>query len=216
MQKIKKNGFAISGIVYPILIITIFLVVQILFMLQTRKSVLDKSRTELADSVNNANQVYNNEELSTLISEQQKKIEELEKKMKDSGKNMYPVGSIYTSVKNTNPSSLFGGTWVSYGSGRTLVGVDAAQSEFSTVEKTGGEKSHVLTINEMPSHSHPLNKNVPYGMPYNNLTGTATGTGGSVFYKESYAPFTIGNAGGNQAHNNLQPYITVYMWKRTA
>ena len=64
---------------------------------------------------------------------------------------MYPVGSIYFSAVGTNPSELFGfGTWQAWGAGRVPVGVDASQTEFNAVEKTGGEKAHALTINEMP------------------------------------------------------------------
>ena len=67
---------------------------------------------------------------------------------------IYPIGSIYISIKNTNPSTLFGGTWVSWGAGRVPVGVDTTQNEFKTVEKTGGEKTHKLTVSEMPKHTH--------------------------------------------------------------
>lgn len=67
---------------------------------------------------------------------------------------IYPVGSIYMSVNATNPSELFGGTWVAWGSGRVPVGVDTSDSDFSTIEKTGGKKTHELSINEMPSHTH--------------------------------------------------------------
>ena len=67
---------------------------------------------------------------------------------------IYPVGSIYMSVNATNPSELFGGTWVAWGSGRVPVGVDTSDSDFLTIEKTGGEKTHELSINEMPSHIH--------------------------------------------------------------
>ena len=124
--------------------------------------------------------------------------------------DIYPVGSIYLSVNSVNPSTLFGGTWVAFGTGRTLVGVDTNDSSFNTVEKTGGEKSHQLTINEMPSHTH-------------NITGAA---GGTSFPVTNYGDFIAKNTayeygfntytGGNGYHNNLQPYITCYMWKRTA
>jgi len=60
--------------------------------------------------------------------------------------NAYPIGSIYLSVNNTNPSSLFGGVWEAWGAGRCLVGVDTTQVEFNAVEKTGGEKEHTLTV----------------------------------------------------------------------
>ena len=68
--------------------------------------------------------------------------------------NIFPVGSIYMAVVSTNPSSFFGGTWTAFGTGRTVVGIDAGQTEFDTVEETGGAKTHTLTTSEMPSHTH--------------------------------------------------------------
>ena len=128
---------------------------------------------------------------------------------------IYPVGSIYISVSNTNPSTLFGGTWTAFGTGKTLVGVDTSQTEFNTVEKTGGEKNHTLTVNEMPSHTHSIFTDV--------LTNDVNANGGFGYYGfgnynlTSFNNFQMINyTGGNEAHNNLQPYITVYMWKRTA
>lgn len=118
------------------------------------------------------------------------------------------------SVNNVNPTTLFGGTWISWGSGRVPVGVDTSQTEFNTVEKTGGEKTHQLTVNEMPSHTHALNNGNPGGnieswngnyFPANSETNRTYG------YE-----MPVGFAGGDQPHNNLQPYITCYMWKRTA
>ena len=134
---------------------------------------------------------------------------------------IYPVGSIYMSVSHTSASAvataLGGGTWVAWGSGRVPLGMGSnGTTNYTTVEATGGEEKHTLTASEMPSHSHTLQKNVPYGLPYNNTSGAACGAGGGVYYGESYSPFTIKNAGGDIAHNNLQPYITVYMYKRTA
>jgi hypothetical protein len=125
---------------------------------------------------------------------------------------IYPVGSIYLSVNPVNPSTLFGGTWVSIGAGRALVGVDASQSEFNTVEKIGGAKTHTLTVDQMPIHSH-----APKGI--------TTPTGGAVRFQATTGSFTdmvslsqdcLANAGNGVAHNNLQPYITCYIWKRTA
>lgn len=122
----------------------------------------------------------------------------------------WPIGSIYISVVNTNPSQWFGGTWQSFGSGRVLVGVDSNQSEFSTVEKTGGEKTHILSISEMPSHNHPIkNANVGGGVTtYNTVKAEdKRGWAGNIY---------TDNTGGGKAHNNLQPYITVYMWRRVS
>lgn len=66
----------------------------------------------------------------------------------------YPIGSIYISINDINPATLFGGTWQQFGKGRTLVGVDENDNDFNIVQKTGGEKTHQLTINELPSHTH--------------------------------------------------------------
>ena len=130
---------------------------------------------------------------------------------------IYPVGSIYMSVNNTNPSILFGGTWESWGAGRVPVGVDVNDTAFDTVEETGGEKTHTLTTTEMPSHGHSVTwqSNCP---PWLQAGGygqiTASGSGGAN--KANIGSITINNTGGSGAHNNLQPYITCYMWKRTA
>lgn len=124
----------------------------------------------------------------------------------------YPIGSIYMSVNNTDPSTLFGGTWVSWGAGRVPVGVDTSDNDFSTVEKTGGEKKHTLTVNEMPSHYHSLNTvingtNPGDSAPYRIQTDKYQWGGTGVYTSTD-------GTGGSQPHNNVQPYITCYMWKR--
>lgn len=123
---------------------------------------------------------------------------------------IYPVGTIYTSVSSANPTTFFGGTWVAFGSGKTLIGVDLSDADFNTVEKTGGEKTHTLTINEMPSHNHNKLK-LRWGTAAGaNAVYGSNGTGsGSDRDSESYE-------GGDQPHNILQPYITVYFWKRVS
>ena len=121
---------------------------------------------------------------------------------------IYPVGSIYISVNSTNPGDFLGGTWVEFGQGKTLVGVNTSETEFNTVEKTGGEKTHKLAISEMPSHNH-----------YNDTwAANASGSQFLYFYGQKGTPGNryTGSTGGGGAHNNLQPYITVYFWKRTA
>ena len=150
---------------------------------------------------------------------------------------IYPIGSIYMSVNNVNPSELFGGTWVAWGSGRVPVGVNTSDSNFNTVEKTGGEKTHKLTVSEMPSHSHSVSgstnttgahthgtgsNNFWIGSDTNNIaSGTSTGrtTISKTASDGAHSHTVSGTAdatGGGGAHNNLQPYITCYMWKRTA
>lgn len=123
---------------------------------------------------------------------------------------VYPVGTIYTSVSNANPGTIFGGTWEAFGSGKTLVGVDTSDTDFATAQKTGGEKTHTLTIDEMPRHNHDVIKprwNTSIGA---NAVFGSNGSGtGEEYDERAYE-------GGGQPHNILQPYITVYFWKRTA
>ena len=121
---------------------------------------------------------------------------------------VYPVGSIYINATvSTNPGTLLGfGTWVAFGAGRVPVGIDATQTEFDTAEETGGSKTHTLTIAEMPSHTHDVTMSTS-DTDNNNLSeGNTSGT----------STFTTTSTGGGSAHNILQPYIVVYMWKRTA
>lgn len=120
---------------------------------------------------------------------------------------IYPVGSIYMSVNNVSPQSFIGGTWVAWGAGRVPVGVDPNDTSFDTAEEKGGEKTHTLTVSEIPSHNH--------GAYY---TGSSTGDKYYNWYGASgnAMAYDIINTGGGGAHNNLQPYITCYMWKRTA
>lgn len=120
---------------------------------------------------------------------------------------VYPVGSIYMNASNgTNPATLIGfGTWVAFGAGRVPVGIDSGDTDFDTAEETGGAKTHTLTVDELPAHTH----SVPNSGSQNNSFDSGTTVGNDV-------TGTSGSTGGDQAHNNLQPYIVVYMWKRTA
>lgn len=125
---------------------------------------------------------------------------------------VYPVGSLYMSVNNVNPATLFGGTWEAWGAGRMPVGVDAAQSEFDTVEKTGGAKTVTLTGNQIPSVGLQVQGSQYH---YGGTTGGGGINAGTYGANVSDGP-KVTTLGGGQAHNNLQPYITCYMWKRTA
>ena len=128
--------------------------------------------------------------------------------------NLYPVGSIYMTTTMTRAiqvSEALGGTWVAWGAGRVPVGVDATQTEFNTVNKTGGEKTHTLTINEMPSHQHKLSLT-----NYGSDVASGVNWGNNGVKKYAYSHDMIEPVGGGSAHNNLQPYITCYMYKRTA
>lgn len=148
---------------------------------------------------------------------------------------IYPVGSIYMSVNNANPGTLFGGTWERIQDTFLL-----AAGQTYSAGATGGEAAHTLSYSEMPEHAHysmgktaaengdwtfPLIKNVP------NYSGawatridptnaehvlfasyTADGHGFNDVTQVAYT----GASGGGQAHNNMPPYLAVYVWKRTA
>lgn len=126
---------------------------------------------------------------------------------------MYPVGSIYMSATLSNASAVnnaLPGTWEAWGAGRVPVGVDTSQTEFNTVGKTGGEKTHKLTVDEMPKHYHT--------MCSVDTSGGSQGKRNGTYYQGgwwgNYESTT--ETGGDGAHNNLQPYITCYMYKRVS
>ena len=117
----------------------------------------------------------------------------------------YPVGSIYTSVVSTNPNTLLGvGVWSAIGQGRVLLGAGGGY----TAGATGGTATETLTISQIPSHSHTSGWYGPRGADgHVNIFASNQPNDGSV---------NTGSAGGGAAHNNLQPYLVVYMWKRTS
>lgn len=126
----------------------------------------------------------------------------------------YPVGSIYMSANATDPGTLFGGTW-SRIQGRFLLAADGSHAAGST----GGEETHTLTVEEIANHFHSFS--------ISGATKTAivdTGeysdefglhfTSGEASYRA--APGSMDSTGGNQPHNNMPPYLSVYVWQRTA
>lgn len=114
----------------------------------------------------------------------------------------YPVGSIYLAYNHTNPGTLFGGTWV-----RLENAFLWASGASATIGQTGGESTHTLTIDELPSHSH--------GSVY---SGMGTGTKNTAWLASGGDKMVYGAlyAGGGQAHNNMPPYIQISAWRRTA
>lgn len=129
---------------------------------------------------------------------------------------IYPVGSIYMSVNPTNPSELFPLTaWAEWGKGRVPVGVDTSQTEFNKAEKTGGSKAVTLAVDQIPSHTHKVPKPEWYGTTSQSDTGFGLLKTKNPI-KDGSDGFVSASAGGGKAHSNLQPYITCYMWVRTA
>ena len=133
--------------------------------------------------------------------------------------DVYPVGSFYINAAvATNPGTLLGfGTWVAFGAGRVMVGIDASQTEFDLLGEEGGAKTHQLTEAELPSHFH-LSGYGADATPRHGTTGSLSSVridnDGNAFFSTSAAHTS--SVGSGTAHNNLQPYIVVYMWRRTA
>lgn len=126
---------------------------------------------------------------------------------------IYPVGSIYMSVNSTNPATLFGGTW-SQLKDRFLLGAGSSYSAGAT----GGAATHTLTAAQMPSHTHVQNGN-KYTPMYSDNNGSNTGwcLASQIQPTNTGATeVTTNSTGSGQAHNNMPPYLVVYMWKRTA
>ena len=172
--------------------------------------------------------------------------------------DIYPVGSIVINADGTNPGTRFGGTWQQIAGGRCIIGANSTYPAGST----GGEATHKLTANEIPSHKHSASLSSAGGHKHNrgtmNITGKfiqAAQNDGSGIFEGAFAnagyiagecahksdgravcdfsaarawtgetnsagdhghTVTIGNTGGGQAHNNMQPYLAVYIWQRTA
>ena len=119
----------------------------------------------------------------------------------------YPVGAIYMSANSTNPQNLFGGTWVQI-KDRFLL---AAGTTYKA-GATGGEATHTLTVDEIPNHQHVLwypNE----GGEQSAAIGYPEAGSKNTWYAEASK---TGGAGGGAAHNNMPPYLSVYVWKRTA
>jgi len=129
--------------------------------------------------------------------------------------NAYPVGSIYMNCSNaTNPATLLGfGTWSAFGEGRVLIGIDSSDSDFDSAEETGGSKTHTLTEAQLPSHRHTIGSN-------DSTAGFGGAAGNQEFVQDAGSgigtPCNTSFTGSGQAHTIVQPYIVVYMWKRTA
>ena len=142
----------------------------------------------------------------------------------------YPVGSIYMNATvATNPATLLGfGTWAAFGAGKVPVGIDTGDTDFDTIGETGGTKDAII-----PTHNHTASSSststdsghthsVARGLGASGSGGDALLSGGGVQSGSATAVITtettttIANTGESATGKNLQPYIVVYMWKRTA
>lgn len=197
---------------------------------QSETAVMSQKATTIAL----ANAVTNSATNPTVSNAIDEKIKEATKDLvsiKDIFNIIYPIGSVYVSVNSVNPSSTFGGSWVSWGAGRVPVGVDTSDGNFNTVEKTGGSSEH--------RHDWRIGMHWFYGDVGGE--GAWHSTGAYVYSDDRYDGWArefdslsvsingnnsttnkIVTAGGKYSQGNtsatstLQPYITCYMWKRIA
>lgn len=139
--------------------------------------------------------------------------------MSDMLSRIYPVGSIYMSVTSASPADLFGGTWERI-KDRFLL----ASGDTYSAGSTGGEAQHTLTVDEMPSHHHTIDvyasaesrigttlRDAQQGKPLSAIWAENSATMSGENFEQH-----IGNTGSSKPHNNMPPYLTVYIWKRIA
>jgi hypothetical protein len=135
---------------------------------------------------------------------------------------VYPVGSIYVNAAvSTNPATLLGfGTWEAFGAGRVMVGFNSSDALFDTLEETGGSKdavvvSHTHTITD-PGHSHTISNGLGLAQNFGNGGGNDSNARSDPSLVANTTGISVNTAGVSGTNANVQPYITVRMWKRTA
>lgn len=136
---------------------------------------------------------------------------------------IFPIGQIIIKGDDADYSNWLGFTWERTAVGKVLVGYDSKDTDFNTIGKTGGEKKHKLTIDEMPAHSHKLKGNTNVVFDENSIypyllesakRGYADGS--NVTFSGDYEINDTTTKGGGQAHNNMPPYQVVAYWKRVS
>lgn len=150
---------------------------------------------------------------------------------------VYPVGSIYLTMGDDDPSDLFGGTWEQIECGRFLVAAagrtdgdttkDTSANEGNAgwypIGETGGERRHTLSLGEMPAHNHGSAGAHTHKVGHKRADTYGTGKADAMHYSGTFdvdsgsaGAHTHATAGGGGSHENRPPYIAVAMWRRTA
>jgi len=123
--------------------------------------------------------------------------------------NLFPIGYRIFINSDADYSNYLGFTWQKVAKGKVLVGKDENDEDFDTLGNTGGEKEHTLTIQEMPSHNHGIKINIPV-----SVQQYSSGTPRWPYQDDDNIHKWTESTGGNQSHNNLQPYEVVNIWER--
>lgn len=177
-------------------------------MTETNETLESGNDTEITNLTELIAEVENLKAEITKLKEATKQIDEI-----------YPIGSIYMTTEIATAEAMaekFGGIWEAYAEGRTIVGVGTSDETFE-IGQTGGESNHILTVKEMPRHDHQSVSGAHSTTVYTDADGYTENAKGywldSISISTQYSSNT-GYAGETQAHNNMQPYMVTYMWKR--
>ena len=172
-----------------------------------------------ADNAINQQLTQKTTELTNKINKNTSDITSINRTIDEYWKTIYPVGSIYVSTSATfNPQTTWGGRWVKTAKGRCLIGAN----DTYPLGTTGGEEAHYLTGNEMPPHGHTAGKAATFKLSNEGIAASAIDHYGKQFlYIDQSSTSTsevlnTNSTGGGASHNNMQPYLAVYIWERTA
>lgn len=227
----KKNNKAITLIALVVTIVIILILAGAMLgivvnggIFNQAKYATNKYNNSVDEENNTLKELYSQLKIASSGSLENVDMTTLKQVILDS---TYPVGSIYLTTDNRNPSETLGGTWEKYAEGKTIIGegtntensetytftIDQQQDETDANKNPTGEYKHQLSVAEMPSHNHSINNK--YSIYYWKGGGGA-GTQGSTGWYSGSPSTSIGinNTGGDASHNNIQPYVTTYMWKR--
>lgn len=172
-----------------------------------------------ADNEINQKLTQEKTELTSKIDNNTSQITSLQEMLSAYWQLIYPVGSIYVSTSATfKPQTTWGGTWVKTAKGRCLIGAN----DTYPLGSTGGEAAHYLTSNEMPSHEHSAGKAANFKLANEGIASNAIDHYGEQFLwidqssTSASSVLNTNSSGGGASHNNMQPYLAVYIWERTA
>lgn len=174
-----------------------------------REARIFADNTEKNARISADNQI--NQKLTQETTERKNEDANITTTIEDYWKKIYPVGSIYISTSSTfNPQTAWGGTWVKTANGRCLIGAN----DTYPLGSTGGEATHTLNIDEMPSHTHQGSRVNWYNALQSN--GIDANNASQSHLKVDGTDNKTTATGNSKAHNNMQPYLAVYIWERTA
>ena len=219
-MKKEKGSVTLFVLIACMFMIIILLIVNIGIMNKNRSE--EKKIEEIAKQYNLSETELDNTYGELTDGNEYVTAEQVQQMIDNNLLKQYPVGSIYISTNNQNPGDYLGGEWESYGEGRTIVGAGTGTDSNNVqkvfeINETGGEYEHTLTVNEMPLHNHRIfvTANSYTAVSGGDYLTTTSASSSSIVTSGRNLGITQEN-GGNQSHNNIQPYVVTYIWKRVS